>query len=503
MSTTSYALLPDSPLVCQVIPQLFTPQECADLLTNSIQQSFQQAHTHYPTYYRNNDRLVVDSLALAEWLFAKVRPYVPEVLEIQSVVPTEAGTWQIQELNARLRFCRYGAHQYFHRHLDGVHYRSEAVQSKLTFMIYLNGSENFTGGRTLFFKDKDTSDIWAAYTPQQGDMIVFDHTIWHEGEELLSGEKFVLRSDILYTRISTLLIPSLQQPYAEGHLGYIWTLHSWNASTLLSAGRDCSIKVWNEHGQCIQRLTGHENSVLCLAKLTDTHLLSGSRDQTIRIWKWQADGFTEVRVLRLHQAVVLSLCRLSDTLFASSGGEGHICITTSDGTLKHKLRYHTDWVWQVLPLSETRLASCSEDGTVAVWDWHQEKVLHTWQNPHAVLCIAYHPQTDLLAVGDLKGILTLLHVHLDGQLTQIVQIPDAHAGIIRTLQFTSSGLLASGSEDNRVKIWDLTTHTCLATYTHANFVQALALSTNGRLHSASYDGQIRQWDVPAPYTSSL
>lgn len=238
-------ILPDSTFTCFVIRSLFTQAECEELLTPDIKKSFQKANSNYPTYYRNNDRFLIDNEVLADKLFQKVKPYLPTTIEVNSSIQTENGTWQLKELNCRLRFCKYASNQYFRRHLDGVHYRSDTVQSKLTFMIYLNGATEFKGGRTLFFKTKEASEIWAVYVPKQGDLIVFDHNVWHEGEVLSEGEKFVLRSDILYSRTSG----SMQEngPFA-GHLGYIWSLVKFDNNIILSGGRDTSIKVWTIKG---------------------------------------------------------------------------------------------------------------------------------------------------------------------------------------------------------------------------------------------------------------
>jgi hypothetical protein len=41
----------------------------------------------------------------------------------------------------------------------------------------------------------------ASIAPIQGSLIYFDHDLWHDGQELSSGEKFIMRSDILYERI--------------------------------------------------------------------------------------------------------------------------------------------------------------------------------------------------------------------------------------------------------------------------------------------------------------
>ncbi len=177
-------ILQDTNRTCFVISSLFTKEECEELLSSEIKKSFQNAISNYPTYYRNNERFVMDNEDLANYLFQKVKSYLPGTIETSSDIQAENGVWHLKELNSRLRFCKYSANQYFHRHLDGVHYRSDIVQSKLTFMIYLNSATEFKGGRTLFFKTKETDEIWASYIPQQGDLIVFDH--WKTKEHILN-----------------------------------------------------------------------------------------------------------------------------------------------------------------------------------------------------------------------------------------------------------------------------------------------------------------------------
>jgi peroxiredoxin len=58
-------LLPGSKLRCFVVPGAFSPARCEELLAPAISAGFRAASTHYPTYYRNNERLVVDDEQLA------------------------------------------------------------------------------------------------------------------------------------------------------------------------------------------------------------------------------------------------------------------------------------------------------------------------------------------------------------------------------------------------------------------------------------------------------
>jgi hypothetical protein len=482
-------LLPDSPGICFLIPGLFNKKECEELLENSINASFQSAAADYPSYYRNNERLVIDDDALAGFLFEKVQPYLPQEINITTGNEAEQGHWKLSQLNSRLRFCRYAAHQYFHRHLDGVHYRSATEQSKLTFMIYLNGADAFKGGRTLFYRSKEDTAIWAAYTPVCGDLIVFDHNLWHEGEVLESGEKYVLRSDILYTRSVGGASP---QPYS-GHLGYIWQLLQLDEHTLLSGGRDKQVRVWDKHGICKQVLYAHDKSVLCLEKMGPDVFLSGSRDRQIKRWQRQADGmFYCTHTFTLHTAAVLSLCRLTAQLFASAGGDNSINIVKVDGTVVHRLTEHTSWVWQVIPLYEGHFASCAEDGTIKIWQYETGHALKTFAQHSPAVCLCYDSNANVLISGHLDGTIVFTSPG-SGQVVRTIQ---AHSSIVRTLLLLDGDHLASGAEDSLVKIWDLRSQTCVRTIQHQNFVQSLVCSKDGLLLSASYDGTIKQTILP-------
>ena len=72
-----------------------------------------------------------------------------------------------------------------------------------------------------------------------------------------------------------------------------------------------------------------------------------------------------------------------------------------------------------------------------------------------------------------------------------------HAGTVTSVAFSPSGkMLASGSTDQRVRLWDLTTGKPLHTFSnHTSKISALAFASDNVLASGSSDGTVFTWDL--------
>ncbi|CAM3970017.1 MULTISPECIES: 2OG-Fe(II) oxygenase [Flavobacterium] len=484
-SNTIINILPDPNFTCYVITSLFSKDECEQLLNPKIKESFEKAIVNYPTYYRNNERYVIDDNELSEKLFKKVKPYLPKTIEVNTGILSENGKWHLHKLNNRIRFCKYSLNQYFNRHLDGIYHQDEKTQSKLTFMIYLNNATEFEGGKTLFYRSKDSTEIWGSYIPKLGDLIVFDHNVWHEGETLLKGEKFVLRSDILYTRNFF----KIEKPPFYGHLGYIWSLLKFDENAVLSGGRDKEIKVWSVDGKLKQVLKGHGNSILSIEKINSDTFITGSRDQSIIVWK----NYTILREIKIHNAVVLSLCKLDDTTFVSSGGDNTIKIVTLEGTVLKVFNEHKSWVWKLIRISDEIVISASEDKTIKLWNLQLNQSVITFHENHPVISLEFNKETSCLLSGNLNGDITIRKLNNYFEIEEEL-IFNAHCGIIRTIKWLNNGQFVTGGEDNKVKIWNREGE-LISEFQHQNFVQAIELLDNRTLLTGSFDGTIKRWSL--------
>jgi hypothetical protein len=129
---------------------------------------------------RNNTRVMWDDADEADVLLARVSPSVPRSLSGMS----------LDSANPRLRVYRYGPGERHGVHWDTVVELGPSVRSLLTLVFYLNDS--FDGG------DTDFPELGKRIAPRAGRALLFQHRILHEAKAVRAGEKFVLRTDVLY-----------------------------------------------------------------------------------------------------------------------------------------------------------------------------------------------------------------------------------------------------------------------------------------------------------------
>jgi prolyl 4-hydroxylase len=168
------------------LKEFLTPQECAVYIGGSEQTGYEEAAiqtangAEIAREIRNNDRIVFDDPALAKTLFERARPCLPNELD----------QWTLSGFNERFRFYRYVPGQYFKWHKDGFYFKSDDEVSLLTFIIYLN--EGYEGGNTEF--------QWEIIKPSTGMALVFPHAMRHQGAPIANGTKYVLRTDVMYSK---------------------------------------------------------------------------------------------------------------------------------------------------------------------------------------------------------------------------------------------------------------------------------------------------------------
>jgi WD40 repeat protein len=74
--------------------------------------------------------------------------------------------------------------------------------------------------------------------------------------------------------------------------------------------------------------------------------------------------------------------------------------------------------------------------------------------------------------------------------------PQGHTDCVYSVHFDGKGLLASGSWDNSIQLWDVSTGNCLKTLKgHISRVNIVNFDGKGLLASGSRDNSIRLWEA--------
>lgn len=169
-----------------VIEDFLSREECDELMGIADNIGFEEAKVQVGGNQqsmlkgvRNNERILYFNQELADQLYQRALPWIAPQMGIYAPIG----------LNEQFRFYKYSPGQRFKMHRDGSYERNENECSFYTFLIYLN--DDFEGGATEF------QDI-CTISPKQGSLLIFHHPLRHEGKILISGNKYALRSDVMY-----------------------------------------------------------------------------------------------------------------------------------------------------------------------------------------------------------------------------------------------------------------------------------------------------------------
>ena len=149
---------------------------------------------------------------------------------------------------------------------------------------------------------------------------------------------------------------------------------------IVSGSRDETIRVWDAQtgGQVGNPLQGHTSSVNSVAFSPDgRHIVSGSRDQTIRVWDVQTGGQVG-NPLQGHTSSVRSVAFSPDGRHIVSGSDDQtirVWDAQTGGQVGNPLQGHTGYVRSVAFSPDGRhIVSGSNDQTIRVWDAQSDNV---------------------------------------------------------------------------------------------------------------------------------
>lgn len=225
----------------------------------------------------------------------------------------------------------------------------------------------------------------------------------------------------------------------------------YDDTKIISGLRDNTIKIWDRKTlSCTEVLTGHTGSVLCL-QYDDKVIISGSSDATARVWDVKTGQM--IKTLIHHCEAVLHL-RFSNGMMVTCSKDRSIAVwdmaSPTDINLRRVLVGHRAAV-NVVDFDEKYIVSASGDRTIKVWKTPDSEFVRTLNgHKRGIACLQYRDR-----------------------------------------------LVVSGSSDNTIRLWDIEFGTCLRVLEgHDELVRCIRFD-NKRIVSGAYDGKIKVWDLAA------
>ncbi len=291
----------------------------------------------------------------------------------------------------------------------------------------------------------------------------------------------------------------------QGYTNWIWSVvFSPDGQTLASASQDKKIRLWDvQTGQCLRFFEGHTSWVKTLAfSPNGQYLASGADEPTIRLWDvrtgecvrlfeekvgwvnclsfscdgqilasanqvnsptlklWDVSTGENLLSLEMHEGGINSIVFTSDGHIISASDDKKIMIW--DVKTKKSLRTlegHNNGVWSIALSQDGRLlASGSHDNTVKLWNIDNGECLLTLQDHRGpVRSVAFSPDNKVLVSGSSSELRLW-----DTKTGRLIQNFQGHSGAIKSISYGGS-LIASGSEDETIKLWNPEIGECLKT----------------------------------------
>jgi len=148
-------------------------------------------------------------------------------------------------------------------------------------------------------------------------------------------------------------------------------------------------------------------------------------------------------------------------------------------------------------LSDGRVVSGSQDGTLRVWDVESSQTLQTLEgHSSGVLAVAVLDSRRVVS-GSYDGTLRVWDVESG----QILQTLEGHSDKILAVAVLDNRRVVSGSGDGTLRVWDVESGQTLQTLEgHSDEILAVAVLDSRRVVSGSGDGTLRVWDVESGQT---
>jgi prolyl 4-hydroxylase len=186
-----------------ILEEVLTTEECDGIVARAAEKGFNRG-----VFAGNRTRSAFKDEELAAKIWERLKgravPLHHDGIRgdfVGDCASVPAGTYVPVGVNPLMRVSEYVQGGQFTRHTDSCHCAGKHFVGMHTVLIYLN-EEGIRGGETILYENSQPS---MTVKPATGKALVFYHSVEHEGAPVLEGVKRILRTEIMYSLLSSSL----------------------------------------------------------------------------------------------------------------------------------------------------------------------------------------------------------------------------------------------------------------------------------------------------------
>jgi WD40 repeat protein len=285
-----------------------------------------------------------------------------------------------------------------------------------------------------------------------------------------------------------------------------------NGKTLVSGGWDGSVYLWHTETDqpLFQALAGIGNDVSSFAISPDGKMLALGSKKSIYLWDLETNQAVG-QPLNGHKRAVTSLAFNSNSQLLTSVGDSLEIFTWNTATgqpISHLLNSNANWGYNVKLVSNGKLfTSRSFDQGFLFGDTETGQLIFRAQDfgPYSGYKVAISPDGSILATVDCSyatynNCINDEIVFRNVETQQPIGLPlNIHSDAnVTELTFSADGkILASGSSDNSISLWDVEMHKRIGQplVGHTTSIFDIAFSQDGKILASGTVRELILWDL--------
>ena len=342
-------------------------------------------------------------------------------------------------------------------------------------------------------------NLYMRYINQNDKENINNENIQENNDIMLNNHvnKFIINDNL--TNINSNVDEIIDQLNKEKTLvlKYDYGFQNNNLSSIESSKHEYILKnknpeIKNEKNKfsCVKTLMGHTNKIVSLIELESGKLVSGSYDNTIRIWDINGKNGTE-QIINENERI-LSLLEFERNKILSGTGDNSINLWDLENPEKmiFSFKGHELWVNALVKCDPNYFASASNDSKIKIWDYFKRECVSTLKgHVDCILSLILLKNKNLCS-----GSADLTIRIWDWSQGECVSILKGHTRWVKCVLELDNGVLVTGSDDKTIKLWK-NENNFKTLEEHAHSVRTFCQINEKFFASGSFDYTIKIWEI--------